>query len=75
MDLKKSIGLTIRDLRFKNKMTLDDVASKAGITWRYLTDVEYGRRSVSIDILSQIADVFHVKLSKIISLAEKMIIE
>jgi len=51
-------------------MTQAELAQKSGITWRYLSDIEYGKRAVSIDVLCRIADVLNLKLSTLICEAE-----
>ena len=71
MELNRNIGAVIRQLRTAHDMTQSELADKAGITWRYLSDIEYGKRAVSVDVLSRIADVFHLKLYSLISRAEK----
>lgn len=71
MELNRNIGAVIRQLRTARSMTQSDLADKAAITWRYLSDIEYGKRAVSIDVLERIAEVFHLKLSTLIARAEK----
>lgn len=71
MELNTNLGIVIRQLRTNSNMTQVELAQKSGITWRYLSDIEYGKRAVSIDVLSRIAEVFHLKLSSLISKAEK----
>jgi len=73
MELNSNLGAIIRMLRTKEGMTQAELAEKAGITWRYLSDIEYGKRAVSIDVLARIAEVFHIKLSTLISKAERYI--
>lgn len=71
MELNTNLGMVIRQLRAKNSMTQAELAQKSGITWRYLSDIEYGKRAVSIDVLYRIAGVLHLKLSSLISKAER----
>ncbi len=73
MELNKNLGTIIRQLRTDSNMTQAELAAKADITWRYLSDIEYGKRAVSIDVLGRIAEVFHLRLSSLISRAEKFV--
>ena len=63
MGLVDSIGLKVRELRKKKKLTQDDLAEKAGITGKYLGMVERGEVNVTIKVLENLADVLGVKVS------------
>lgn len=68
--LTRKLGIVIKLLRTEASYTQLEVAQKSGITWRYLSDIEHGKRSVSIDVYARIASVFNLKLSQLISKAE-----
>lgn len=52
----------MRALRKSRKMTLKDVADKAGCTSAYISQLEKGRANPSIATLKKIASVFNVKI-------------
>lgn len=56
------ISEKLRSLRKSRKMTLKDVAEKAGCTSAYISQLEKGRANPSIATLKRIASVFNVKI-------------
>lgn len=72
MNLNEKLGLVIRLHRSKEKLTQVELAQKAGITFRYLSDIEQGKRAVSIDVCTEIARVFRMKLFQLIKEAEEL---
>ena len=52
----------LRALRKSRRMTLKDVADRAGCTSAYISQLEKGRANPSIATLKKIASVFHVKI-------------
>lgn len=53
------IGKRIAEKRKKLRMTQAEVEDKAGLSHKYLSNIEHGRSVPSIDVLMQIADVLH----------------
>jgi len=49
-----------------------NLAQKANITFRYLSDIENGKRNMSINILEKIAIALGVKPSKLFEIAENI---
>lgn len=56
------ISEKLRALRKSKKMTLKDVADRAGCTSAYISQLEKGRANPSISTLKKIASVFDVKI-------------
>ncbi len=56
------ISHKLRALRKSRKMTLKDVADRAGCTSAYISQLEKGRANPSIATLKRIASVFDVKI-------------
>ena len=53
---RETLGQRIRDLRQRQKLTLSDVASAAGVSVSLLSQVERGKTDPSLDTLRDIAD-------------------
>ena len=53
------IGRRIAFLRRARRMTQVEVEDEAGLSHKYLSNIEHGRSIPSIDVLMQIADVLH----------------
>lgn len=60
--LELYLGKTLRDLRTRQKLTLDDVAGRAGISKSMLSKIENGQ-TASLDTLKRLAEALGVHLS------------
>ena len=54
MDVKMKIGSRIRELRKELDISQEALAYKAEVDRTYVTDVENGRRNVSVEILEKL---------------------
>ena len=72
MDIHQKTGLAIVQLRKEQGISQYNLALKANITFRYLSDIENGKRNLSLNILEKIANALGVKVSKILELVENM---
>ena len=70
MEYQEKIGQTIIRLRAAKGVSQEKMALEAKIDRRYMSDIENGKRNISLDILSRIADYFDITLSDLISRAE-----
>lgn len=69
MDIKLKVGLRIRQLRKELELSQEALALKSEVDRTYVTDVEAGRRNVSLEILERlikgldvsVADFFYSK--------------
>ncbi|ETP70484.1 hypothetical protein G159_01670 [Planococcus glaciei CHR43] len=55
-----SIGFTLKDLRKKRKMTLKELADETGVSISFLSQVERGKSSVTLESLRKISDALNV---------------
>lgn len=58
------IAKRIRDLREKRRLTLDQIATKAGMSKSFLSKVERCNVSISIAALSRLANAFEVSIGE-----------
>lgn len=70
MSLTHSLANTIRSLRALRSISQEELAYGAGIDRRYLSDVENGKRNISLDVLERFASYFNIPLSRFIHMAE-----
>ncbi|MBU0489049.1 MAG: helix-turn-helix domain-containing protein [Bacteroidetes bacterium] len=54
MDIKKRIGLRIKELRLEKKISQEALANIAEIDRTYMTSVENGRRNIAVVNLEKI---------------------
>ena len=55
MDVRRRVGLNLRDIRRKRGLSQEELAGLADIHQTYLSGVERGRRNPSILVLQRIA--------------------
>jgi len=60
MDIKKTIGDRIKELRRINNISQEELAFNAGIDNKYISDVELGKRNVSILVLNLIITALNI---------------
>jgi len=63
--LEQYLGTTIRDLRLRYRLTIADLANRAGISAGMLSKIENGQTSSSLETLSQIANALGVTISNL----------
>lgn len=71
MPLAPRVGRAIRKRRQEVGLSQEGLAEGAGLHRTYISLVERGRRNISVDALSQIAEALGVYPSKLLSEAEK----
>lgn len=59
----KDIGKAIKDLRSSKKLTLKELSDKTGLSTGYLSQLERGLTTISIDLLENVAKTLDVDLS------------
>jgi transcriptional regulator with XRE-family HTH domain len=70
-DLAPRVGRAVRQLREANGLSQEELAAEAGLHRTYISLVERGRRNITVDALSQIAEALGVYPSRLIAEAEK----
>lgn len=63
MTLQEKVGKAIIKLRKERGMSQETFAFESGIDRRYMSDIENGKRNISLDILERIADKLNIRLS------------
>ena len=62
MILKKEVGKKIRHLRKIKKLTQEELGEEAGISYKFIGEIERGEVNPSLDTLTAIADALAVKI-------------
>ena len=60
MDKKNHIGLIIKDLRLKKKLSQGDFAASIGMVQSYLSAIEKGEKGITVDNIIKISKVYGV---------------
>jgi transcriptional regulator with XRE-family HTH domain len=64
MDIKQKLGQRIKELRKELDISQEALAYKADVDRTYVTDVENGRRNVSIEILERLIVALDVSITE-----------
>lgn len=70
MSIQEKLGKTIVLLRKEKGLSQESFAYDAGIDRRYMSDIENGKRNISLDILERISQKLGLKISELFAIAE-----
>ena len=70
MDIKSKIGQRIKQLRKQLNLSQEALALKSEVDRTYMTDVENGRRNVSIEILEKIISALEISITEFFNAKE-----
>ena len=62
MDVRRQVGLRVRELRSIRQLSQEELAHRAAIHVTYLSGLENGKRNPSLLVLSRLADSLNVNL-------------
>ncbi len=69
IEFKTSLGGAIRSVRAELNLTQEDLADRAGLHRTYVSDVERGRRNISLESIEKLADALELSISKLFAKA------
>jgi transcriptional regulator with XRE-family HTH domain len=64
VDIKLKVGQRIKELRHAIGLSQEALANKANVDRTYMTDVENGRRNISVEVLERIIIALEVSYSE-----------
>jgi transcriptional regulator with XRE-family HTH domain len=62
-DLRSAFGARIRELRNGAELSQEELAARAGVHWTYLSDLERGRQSATLDIVNRLARALEISIA------------
>jgi transcriptional regulator with XRE-family HTH domain len=72
MSLQKNLGITLKALRAEKGVSQEKLALNTGIDRRYMSDIENGRRNISLEIIEKLAAFFEMKVSELFQRIERI---
>lgn len=66
---KRDLGISLKQLRKSKGLTIQELATKIGISQPYLSQIEAGSRSASTELLGKIAEAVDVPYFDLLKLA------
>jgi transcriptional regulator with XRE-family HTH domain len=64
MDIKQKVGQRVKELRKELNLSQEALANKAEVDRTYMTDVENGRRNISVEILEKIIAALDISVTE-----------
>ena len=64
---KEAVGLKIKLARIRQNMTQEQLAEKADISSSYVSAIERGKQSVSLDYMNRIAGALNMQVSELLT--------
>ncbi len=71
MNIQKSFGLTLKQIRSEMGISQEKFALSIGMDRTYYASVESGKRNLSIQNIKKISDGLNISLSELFNLVEK----
>lgn len=71
MTIQEKLGKAIIKLRKERNISQEVFAFDSGIDRRYMSDIENGKRNISIDIIERISNNLGLKISELFKIAEE----
>lgn len=65
MDICKKFGLNIKKFRIENQLTQDKLANISGLHRNYISDVELGKRSISLKNIEVLSISLNVEITEL----------
>lgn len=72
MTLQEQIGKAIVKLRKQRGLSQEKFANESGIDRRYMSDIENGKRNLSLDVIERLARSLYITPSELFSIAESI---
>ena len=72
MTIQEKLGKAIVNLRKERGLSQEIFAYDAGIDRRYMSDIENGKRNISLDIIERISQKLGLKFSELFAIAERI---
>lgn len=71
MNIQTQFGRAIVQLRRERGISQERFAFDAGIARKYFSDIENGKRNISLDIIERIANQLQMPISQLMKYAEE----
>ena len=72
MNIHEKFGLAVAVLRKEKGYSQERFALEANIARKYMSDIENGKRNVSLDVIKRIAEKLEIRVSDLFLKVEEM---
>ena len=67
----KAFGRALKKIRFRKKLTQESLSLQANLSRVYISELEYGRKTPSIETVFKISKALNIKCSRLMDLTEE----
>lgn len=67
MDLRSAFGKRVRALRTEKGLSQEQLAERADVHWTYISGIERGQRSPTLNVLGRLATALQTPLPDLVS--------
>ena len=65
MTIEQKFGLRVREIRYRQQISQEELAFRCGLSKNYISDVERGTRNISLKVIEKFAKGLSVPLSEL----------
>ena len=74
MDIKKEIGIKIRNLRKEKGLSQEALANLSDLDRTYIPSIERGERNISIEVIYKLCNALNIRISDLFKQIEKWVL-
>jgi transcriptional regulator with XRE-family HTH domain len=71
MDIKKEVGIKIRNLRKEKGLSQEALANLSDLDRTYIPSIERGERNISIEVIYKLCNALNITISDLFKQIEK----
>jgi transcriptional regulator with XRE-family HTH domain len=71
MTKTRALGIALKKIRLKKKLTQEELSLQADLARAYVSELEFGKKTASIETVFKLSKALNIKCSKLIDLAEE----
>jgi transcriptional regulator with XRE-family HTH domain len=71
MTKTRAFGIALKKIRLKKKLTQEELSLQADLARAYVSELEFGRKTASIETVFKLSKALNIKCSKLMDLTEE----
>jgi len=71
MTKTRAFGIALKKIRLKKKLTQEELSLQADLARAYISELEFGKKTASIETVFKLSKSLNIKCSKLIDLTEE----
>ena len=71
MTKTRAFGIALKKIRLKKKLTQEELSLQADLARAYVSDLEFGKKTASIETVFKLSKALNIKCSKLMDLTEE----